>query len=327
VLGTEVADEVGIRAIHTAGESLEDRFIEVDGMRMRYVHAGTGRPLLLIHGLVGSAANWAENIAALARHSSVYAVDLVNMGRSERVGGLDASLAATADRVDALMEALGLAEADIAGHSHGGAVALMLAARHSDRVRSLILFAPINPFSNLEDSLIRLYRSAPGRRLAAMAPYLPRWVQRIALGRMYGDPARIGEETLEGYVEGLRVPGTVEHVLAIVRGWHADMAALAKAIPRAARIPTLLVWGDRDRAVSVASGERLHREMAASELLVLRGGGHVVFAELPAECNRAMSAWLSRGHEPAWLASVPRAQPQRVVSHGVAIPTCQRQGA
>ena len=118
----------------------------------------------LLHGLVGSAKNWRRNISFLSRHSTVYAVDLFNMGESERVPGLDAGLEATADRVAACMDALGLDEADIAAHSHGGAVAMMFAARHPDRVRRLILFAPANPFCDLGNQLIRFYQT-PFRHL------------------------------------------------------------------------------------------------------------------------------------------------------------------
>ena len=155
------------------------------GARVNLLRAGSGRPLILVHGLVGSSTNWRRNIAALAAHSTVYAIDQLNMGRSQRVADLDASLEATACRIVDCMDALGIAEADVAGHSHGGAVSMMLAARHPERVRSLILYAPANPFSRLSDLLIRLYNSAPGRCFAHLVPHLPSALHRFALGRMY----------------------------------------------------------------------------------------------------------------------------------------------
>ena len=138
-------------------QRVEQSFIDVSGARMHVLHAGTGKPLLLIHGLVGSSANWLGNFDALTQIASVYAIDQINMGKSERIPGLDAGLEATTDRVAVAMTALGLAQADIVGASHGGAVALMLAARHPERVRSLILFAPANPFSHVGDTLVRFY--------------------------------------------------------------------------------------------------------------------------------------------------------------------------
>ena len=269
-------------------------FVDMGGARVHYLHAGQGRPIVLIHGLVGSSDNWRKNIGVLARHASVYAIDLVNAGRSERIAGLDAGLDVTADRLAATMEALGIEAADVVGHSHGGAVALTLAARHPERVRSLILFAPANPFCNYPNPMIRFYSSRPGRLLGRCGPYLPRRIQLTALGRMYGDPKRIGHGCIDGYVAGLRVPGTIDHILAIVRTWFADMASLRASLPLVANVPTLLLWGDRDRAVSVASARRLQRELPASELGVVPGAGHVVFEELPEESNQLMLDWLRR---------------------------------
>ena len=197
----------------------EEGFVESGGARVHYLHAGSGRPMLLIHGLVGSSANWRNNIAALAQDASVYAIDLVNMGKSARVEGLDASLKATAARVAGIMDALGMAEADLVGHSHGGAVALTFAAMYPGRVRRLILFAPANPYSRSSDMMVRVYSTRWGVVLGRMLPYLPSQLQRLALGEMYGGRDRVTDQCLREIVEGLRSPGTLPHVLGIIRGW------------------------------------------------------------------------------------------------------------
>jgi pimeloyl-ACP methyl ester carboxylesterase len=272
---------------------VNDRFVEVRGARVHYQLAGTGRPLLLLHGLVGSGRNWRQNIGFLSRYASVYAIDLFNMGESERVLGLDASLEATADRIVALMDALVLDSADIAAHSHGGAIAMMLAARHPDRVRKLILFAPANPFCDAGRHLIRFYNTRTGAWFARRIPMLPRMLHATALARMYGDPARVAEGTLETYTDGMLVPGTVDHVLRIVAGWYDDMRSLRLALASLASKPALLIWGDRDRAVTLPSAERLQRMMPNSKLIVIPGVGHLPFAEMPDACNQAMLEWLS----------------------------------
>jgi len=272
---------------------IEEAFAFVDGAKVHYQRAGTGRPLLLLHGLVGSAKNWRRNISFLSRDSAVYAVDLFNMGESERIPGLDAGLEATADRLAAYMDAVGLDEADIAGHSHGGSVAMMLAARHSDRVRRLILFAPANPFCDLGNQLIRFYQTRVGIWVARRIPFLPRMLKATALSRMYGDPSRVSADALEGYTQGLHIPGTVDHVLQIVQRWFVDMGLLRSALTGLAAKPTLLIWGDRDRAVGLDSARELQRTLPQSSLLVLPGVGHIAFEEMPEVCNQAMHDWLS----------------------------------
>jgi 4,5:9,10-diseco-3-hydroxy-5,9,17-trioxoandrosta-1(10),2-diene-4-oate hydrolase len=272
----------------------EEGFVEVAGARVYYLHAGSGRPVLLVHGLVGSSANWRNNIAAVAKHASVYAIDLVNMGKSERVEGLDPGLSASANRIVAVMDALDLAEADIVAHSHGGAVALMLAALYPRRVRRLILFAPANPYCRSSDPIVRIYSTWWGGFLARTLPYLPAPIQRIALGQMYGGADRVVDSCLREVVDGLRKPGTLRHVLGIVRGWSTERAKLKSALRRVRRISTLLVWGDRDCTVSLSSAIKLHRKLRASELVVLPGGGHAIFEETPEEANRIMIDWLGR---------------------------------
>jgi 4,5:9,10-diseco-3-hydroxy-5,9,17-trioxoandrosta-1(10),2-diene-4-oate hydrolase len=274
--------------------NIEEAFALVDGVKIHYQRAGSGRPLLLLHGIVGSARNWRQNISFLSDSSSVYAVDLFNMGESERIPGLDAGLEATADRLAAYMDALGLAEADIAGHSHGGAVAIMFAARHPNRVRSLILFAPANPFCDLGHQLIRFYQTRAGIWLARQIPVLPRMLKATALSRMYGDPSRVSAGSLEGYTEGLHVPGTMDHILQIIERWFVDMGLLRSALSGLIAKPTLLIWGDRDRAVGLPSARELQRSLPQSSLLVIPGVGHIPFEEMPEICNNAMRDWLMR---------------------------------
>jgi len=272
----------------------EEAFVDVAGARMYYLHAGSGLPMLLIHGLIGSSATWRNNIDALARHASVYAIDLVNMGKSQRVGGLDAGLRAAAKRIVAVMDSLNLTEADIVAHSHGGAVALMLAALHPRRVRRLILFAPANPYCSSSDPVVRIYSTPLGRVFAFILPYLPAPIQRIALGKVYGGADRVVDSCLQEIVDGLRNPDTLRHVLCIIRCWFAERAKLKAALRRVKRIPTLLVWGDRDCTVSLNSAVKLNRKLRGSELIVLPGVGHATFEESPEEANRIMIEWLGR---------------------------------
>ena len=272
--------------------AVEDIFVRVNGMRVHLERSGDGPPLLLLHGLVGSARNWQQNTAFLSQHATVYAVDLFNMGSSERVPGLNAGLEATADGLAALLEVLELGEVDVAAHSHGGAVAMMLAARHPERVRKLVLFAPANPFCDAANQAIQFYQSRVGRCIARLIPVLPRRIKATALGRMYGNPARVIEGTLEGYTMGLQVPGTIDHILNILGGWFDDMRMLSEVLSAVAEKPTLLIWGDLDRTVGVASAHRLQKVLVQSRLLVLPGVGHIPFAEMPEESNRAMRDWL-----------------------------------
>jgi pimeloyl-ACP methyl ester carboxylesterase len=269
---------------------IEESTVLVEGMRLFYCKAGHGPALVLVHGLVGSSKNWDRNIQFLARFRTVYALDLANMGASDRVAGIDPGLEATADRLAAAMDALGIKRADIAGHSHGGAISMMLAARHPEKVRRLVLFAPANPFCDFCQPLIRFYQTRLGVAFAYLVPRLPRALHKTALSRMYGDPKRVHEGALEGYTNGMNA-GTIGHILGIIRAWTDDMKALGEVLGAVATLPTLLIWGERDRAVGVRSGEQLAKLLGA-RLMVIPGVGHLPFAETPEVCNKAVREWL-----------------------------------
>ena len=259
---------------------------------MHFRVAGSGPALVMVHGLVGSGRNWSKNMRYLAQFRTVYALDLANCGVSERVQGMDASLEAHADRVARFMDELGLEGADLVGHSHGAATAMMMAARYPERVRSLVLFAPANPFCTLGHKQMRFYATPIGSMFAQwVIPKMPRIMHRRSLERMYADPKLVGEGELDGYTATLDRLG-VSHVLRIMLGWRRDMAQLAAALPAVAQFRTLVVWGDQDRAVAVESGRKLARLLGA-RLEVIPATGHIVFEEKPEICNPLLGEWLA----------------------------------
>ncbi len=263
----------------------------VDGARVRYTRAGNGPPLVLVHGLVGSSQNWNDNVERLAEIRTVYAPDLMNMGESSRVAGLDPGLSAQVERLRQWMDAVGIGAADVVGHSHGGAISMLLASRHPERVRKLVLFAPANPYCVLGQPQIRFYGTAFGGLFARrIIPLLPRVLYRRSLERTWGDPTRVGVGVLEGYTDYLD-RAAITHIVDIMRGWDGDMALIEAALPTLAKRSMLLIWGDRDRVVGLDSGLKLAAVLGA-ELEVMATGGHTPFQELPEESNAMMIRWL-----------------------------------
>lgn len=277
---------------------LEERNVTVDGHRMHCLMTGSGPDLVLLHGLLGSAEAWMPVLGQLGRVSRIHAVDSLGIGGSERVPGLDAGLSAQADRVALFMQASGLRGVDVAGTSHGGAVAMMLAARYPELVRCLVLHAPANPFSNASDHLVAFYRSPLGRWFARQVPNLPIKLQELALGRMYGDAKLMERRVLDLYMNTLRIPGTVDHVMRIVNGWHEDMRVLSSVLDAIRDIPMLLLWGTRDRAVTLSSGRLLQEKFCHAEMALLQGVGHMPYEEAPGPFAEAVNRFL-RGQKRA----------------------------
>jgi pimeloyl-ACP methyl ester carboxylesterase len=273
---------------------IEKQWVPIDGHQMHCLKAGAGPELVLLHGLLGTASTWEPAIPALAAESTIYAVDALGIGGSERVPGIDATLEAQADRIVKFMDGASIANADFLATSHGGAVALTLAAKYPGRVRNLMLHAPANPFSHLGDALIRFYLSGLGTWFAHRVARLPEPMQAIGLGRMYGDPTQLRDGALGKYMGSLRVPGTVAYILSMLSAWFDDMAKLEAALKQVCQVPALLLWGDRDRAVSLESAQELLRYFDRAELEVLPGAGHLPYEECPETLARIVNSFLVR---------------------------------
>jgi len=272
----------------------EEHFTTLDGLRMRYLQSGAGPPLLLIHGLIGYSFSWRFNLAALAPHATLFALDLPGMGFSDRSSTMDCRLPAAAGRLLLFLDQQKLESVDVLGNSHGGGLAMMLAAMAEGRVRRLILVAPVNPWSHHGRLLAPLLARIPGG--SRLHPLLMRLtpLHRFLLRRQYGDPRRISPGTLEGYVAALQIPGTLEYARRVLHGWRGDLRELEHILPRIAHIPTLLVWGSRDGVVSPASARPLLQNFARAELVTLEGAGHIPYEEVPQEFNRAVIAFLTQ---------------------------------
>ena len=274
---------------------LEESFISVNGCRIRYLTAGTGPALVFIHGLLGYAFSWRLNLPALAQKFTVYAPDLPGVGFSERTAHPKAGLAPLAQDVLAFLKELGISNASLVGSSHGGAIAIMVAARAAEEglsIPRLVLVSPVNPWSRQGAGRAAFFGSAVGRALLRCASPAVRLTHSYFLRRMYGDPQRIASGTIEGYDAALRLRGTIPHMLARVRHWSRDLDEIERLLPEITNIPALLIWGSEDRAVPLASAYPLLSKLRRAELAVIEGAGHLPYEEMPQPFNELVLQFL-----------------------------------
>lgn len=272
--------------------------MDLEGAQMRYLRAGSGPPLILLHGLLAYSFSWRYTMPALASYATVFAPDLLGAGFSDRPA-IDHSMKATALRVLRFAENLGLESFDLLGTSRGGAVAMCATAEclnraHSSlRIRRLALACPVNPYS------------AHGKRLA---PFFAtrfgaagfRWTVKSFPslfphfhGRLYAERSKIPPGSLEGYKAPLAFPGLFEHGLSIVKTWTSDLRELEKLLPKLRSVPALLIWGSEDPAVYVSSMEPLARHFENVRKVVFPGVGHLPYEECPEEFNRELIRFLA----------------------------------
>jgi pimeloyl-ACP methyl ester carboxylesterase len=275
----------------------EERTVTLDGVAWRYWVAGSGPPLLLIHGFMGYSFSWRFNIEPLSRYFSVYAMDLPGGGFSQRTTGNGCSLAGDAHGVLQFMKHFGIENADIVGSSRGGGLTIVLAALAAEtnqlhRIRRMVLVSPINPWSSHGKVLARLFATTLGGLYIVHVQPRLHVIARRYIKTLYGDATRISPGTFEGYRAGLEPPGSFEHLVRILRSWHDDLEAIEQSISEISGLPTLLLWGSRDRAVYPSSIHQLQRQLKNSALVMFHGAGHMPYEEVPDEFNRVVCDFL-----------------------------------
>ncbi len=277
--------------------SPESHWLEIGGLRLHYQRAGSGPPLVLVHGLLGGSFCWRSNIAALSRQYTVLAVDLPGSGMSDAPPDTDCGMQVQVSRLSRFLRELQLHEISMMACSYGGAIALRLAAQENQtspgRIRALVLVAPANPWSEFGQKRIRLLSTAWGGIMLRMAFPFSGPVHAVALRRMYGDPQRVTPDSRKGYVANIVRPARAQNALSALRNWRTDMETLQSLIPTV-QVPTLLITGERDRAVSPGSCQVLSKQLPHCEHVVLPELGHLPFEEAPEQFNQMVLEFLEQ---------------------------------
>jgi len=290
--------EISAGAASLLDQGIEECWMDLDGARMRYLRAGSGRPLILLHGLFAYSFSWRYTLPALAPYANLYAPDMLGAGFSDRPPGLDHSMRGTARRVLQFADRLGLSSFDLLGTSRGGAVAMAVAAEcvkeNPCRLRKLVLVCPVNPYSPHGRMLAPLFATPAGaagfRWATAHIPSLFPFFH----GRLYADRSKIPPDSLEGYKAPQAIPGWVEHGLSIVQTWTADLKELETLLPKLKAVRTLLMWGDKDPAVYVSSMRELARHFSSVQTVVFPGIGHLPYEECSEEFNQELIRFLKQ---------------------------------
>ena len=278
-------------------DGVEDCYAVINGLRWRYLHAGSGPALLLVHGFLGYSFSWRFVIAELARHYSVYAVDLPGCGFSQRDTSLSGSLASDAEHLLNFMDHLGVVQFDVLGTSRGGSAAIVLAGLAAERgvlrrIRKLVLQAPVNPWSRVGLLRIRFLRTRVGGiYVVHLAKRFPS-ILKSYFTELYGEAVNIPSDSFAGYEAGLVPAGSFEHVWMMIRTWMAGLERIEAVMPLVESLPALFLWGKRDRAVDPMSADGLHCRWKNSSVVLMDRMGHMPYEEAPEEFNRIVLGFL-----------------------------------
>ncbi len=286
-LYTPDRDQAALRAAHAGAPS---QFLDIAGVTLHLRDTGPrdGPAILMLHGFGASLHTWDGWAERLSHRFRVIRIDIPGFALTGPDPTGDYSDARSITILAALMDRLGIAQADVIGNSMGGRIAWRFALAEPSRVRRLVLVSP--------DGF-----ASPGRPygepepLPAMVRLLP-WVMpramvRATLGPAYGDQALMTDATVDRAHDLLRAPGVRRAILdRMAQNGLEDPRPL---LPRLT-MPVLLVWGERDRIIPASHAQDWVAVMPQAELIVLPSLGHVPQEEAPAVSLPAVRAFLER---------------------------------
>lgn len=286
-------------------------FIDIDGDRWHYEsYPGTGETVVLLHGFASSTYTWKDIVPALqtAGHR-VLALDMKGFGWSDKPAGADYSPKALMEGVNAWMDRLDLENVVFVGNSLGGALALMLTMDHPGRIGRLVLIDaagyPIDkPF------IIRVAALPVMRDVAGM--FFSRWMVRHLLEEVFYDAGRVTPDRVDAYYDRMRTQGALQAQMALSETLSDQSGAAYVARIPDIGIPTLIIWGAADPWIPLANGERFHREIAGSQLLIIPRCGHVPQEEVPDVTADAITAFID-GRELPRPPKAPNAAKRKTV--------------
>jgi pimeloyl-ACP methyl ester carboxylesterase len=266
------------RADESRPQLPELRRLPWHGRELVVRRGGAGPTVVLIHGMAGSLDTWDPVFPALAESCDVIAVDLPGHGASSRLRG-DFSLGSLATSVRDVLDSLDVDSATIVGHSLGGGIAMQFVYQFPERTERLVLVSSgglgreVTPMLRMltvpgaDLALAGLTRLQRNRRSSAVGRVL-----RPVAGRIWNDlPYMLRQmATLADRESRVSFLGTVHAVIDLA----GQRVSAADRLYLAQHLPTLIVWGERDRIIPIEHGRGAAELIVGSRFDAVPGAGH-----------------------------------------------------
>jgi pimeloyl-ACP methyl ester carboxylesterase len=284
--------------VPTPTPQFEEWEIELHGRRVIYRIAGSGPPLVLIHGMLNSSSHWQRVALDLADRFTVVAPDLIGHGDSAAPRG-DYSLGAHAASIRDLLAAIGIDRASIVGHSLGGGVAMQFFYQFPQRVERLVLISS----GGLGHEVSPMLRSAalPGTSALLSLTIQPRLLAAMAgAGRRLRERSIGGGVHLQAIARALRPLENADarhaflNTLRSVIDVHGQRVSATDRLYLLETIPTLVVWGERDHTIPLEHGRRTHEAVPHSFFETLPDAAHFPHLEDPDGVARVLREFMTQ---------------------------------
>jgi pimeloyl-ACP methyl ester carboxylesterase len=284
----------------------------VDGPVHYLDFGGTGSPLLMIHGLGGSAINWMAVGPLIAKTHRALALDLAGFGQTP-IFGRAATVGANADLVHGFIEKVIGEPVTVMGNSMGGHIAVIEAATQPDWVTAMVLVDPAVPGIHVTRPEPLMLGAMAALSIPGLASILDRRLRIVdaeelvkrTLAIVCADASRVDPAVVAAHIQLTRERQHLGRQNARSFVQASRSIGLRMADPRfwtrVSRVtaPTLVIHGSEDRVIPLAAARELVRRRPDWKLDVIEGAGHVPMMETPGELMRALNTWAAFRIAPA----------------------------
>ena len=269
------------------------RFIALGGMRVHFRDEGPrddSIPIVLLHGTASSLQTWDGWERALRADHRVIRMDLPGFGLTGPSPDNDYSIEAYVRFTLKLLDALGVRRFSVAGNSLGGEIAWHVVVAAPERVSQLVLVDAAG-YPTSSTSVPIGFRMARTPWMSwVMTRILPRAIVRSSVRNVYGDPDRVTDSLVDRYYElTLRAGNRASLPMRFAQSRPGADTLLLRDL----RLPTLVLWGDRDRLIPPENAARFGRDIPGSRVIMYRDLGHVPQEEDPVRTAADVRAFLS----------------------------------
>ena len=280
---------------HPLDYDFTEKHLLVDDVDIAYVDEGPRdskkTPLVLVHGIGATLDHWALVIPKLAESRRVVALDLPGFGRSAKPD-LRYEPESFARTIDGFLRALGLDKILLAGHSMGGAIVSEFTLMFPERVERLVLVDAAGmtrmPAKILDFLLAQFEKSVDPKKVQ-----LPPRMVRAMAKMMFYEPHPFAERNIGRILASMGEGDWADRVRSFVRAATGLSRAQVRARLSEFQLPTLIVWGERDRVLPLRHGRQLHAGLKGSRLVTFPRTGHCPQIERPERFMEVLEEFLS----------------------------------
>lgn len=258
---------------------------------VHYIEKGKGdQHIVLLHGYGANTYTWKHQLDVFATQGyHVWAIDLIGFGLSDKPLKTDYTIEIFQKQIIDFMTEHKISKAHLIGNSMGGGLALVLTVSNPDRIASLTVIDPLAYPIDLP------FPYSLGKKLGKIVlPFFSRSLVFRTLKQIVYNPEKISSEQIDAYWHPYEMKGGREAALSVLKAFDRNILESWSQLYGRINVPTLILWGERDRWIPVEHLDRLANQIPNSKKILISDCGHIPQEEKPEEVNSVLLDFLKK---------------------------------